>query len=189
MKLTFKLNTNKMKRLSILLLTMISVGLVTLGCNNTTASKDAGVNTDSAIIADAIDSEVLEKELDAAFSKMFENTTFTNATDYFKTDVSDDYFTINADGVTQNKDELLADTDRLKMLEKASFKFYDQKTRIYGNVGILNGRSQAFFDGTYVAEFLYTAIFVKDNGTWKYTSWQGTWSKDTPPPAVLMEKD
>lgn len=134
-------------------------------------------------------SEVIKKELEDAFTKMFQNTTFTNAENYFKTDVSDDYLTIGADGVSQTKEELLADTDRLKMLEKASFKFYDQKIRIYGKVGIINGRSQAFFDETYVAEFLYTAIFVKENGTWMYTSWQGTWSKDSPPPAVLMETD
>ncbi len=177
-----------MKKISILLLSIISVGLLTIGCN-TNASKDSIETNGSTSIANENVSETLKKELEDAFSKMFENTTFTNAADYFKTDVADDYLTINADGVTQNKEELLADIDRLKMLEKASFKFYDQKTRIYGNVGILNGRSQAFFDGTYVAEFLYTAIFVKENGKWLYTSWQGTWSKDSPPPAVLMEKN
>jgi|SRR5680860_625616 len=175
-----------MKRLSILLLAITSVVLLTLSCKNNTDSKDAD-NNNSTLIAKANDSEVLKKELEDAFSKMFENTTFTNAVDYFKTDVSDDYFSIGADGVSQSKEQLLADTDRLQMLEKATFKFYDQKIRIYDNVGILNGRSQAFFDGKYVAEFLYTAIFVKENGKWLYTSWQGTWSKDTPPPADLME--
>lgn len=111
------------------------------------------------------DSETSKKELDAAFSKMFENTTFTKATDYFKTDGADDYVMIGADGIVETKEELLADTERLKMLEKLTFKFFDQKTRIYGKVGVLNGRSQAFLDGNYVAEFLYTAIFVKENGT------------------------
>lgn len=77
----------------------------------------------------------------------------------------------------------------LSGFEKLTFKSFDQKTRIYGTVGILNGRSQAFLDGNYVAEFLYTAIFVKENRTWMYTSWQGTWSKDTPPPAVVMEQN
>lgn len=126
------------------------------------------------------DSETMKKELEDAFTKMWGNTTFTNADDYFKTDVSDDYFTINADGVSQNKEELLADKDRLKMLEMATFEFFDKKIRVYGNVGIINGMSKAFFDGNYVAEFLYTAIFVKEDGTWKYTSWQGTWSKNSP---------
>ncbi len=162
--------------------------LLTLSCKKTTDSKASDNNNDSTSIAQAKESEVLKEELEDAFSKMFENTTFTNATDYFKTDVSDDYFTINADGITQNKEELLADTDRLKLLENLSFKFYDQKIRIYNNVGIINGRSRAFSDGKYVAEFFYTTIFVKVNRKWMYTSWQGTWSKDTPPPAVLMEK-
>jgi len=166
-----------MKRFSILLLAITCVGLLTFGCNNNTASQDFKSN----------ESEVIKKELIDAFTKMFENTTFTRAENYFKTDVSDNYFTIGADGVTQTKKQLLADTNRLKMLEKASFKFYDQKIRIYDHVGIINGRSQAFFDEKYVAEFLYTAIFVKENGNWMYTSWQGTWSKNSPPPTVLME--
>ncbi len=177
-----------MKRLSMLLVAFTGVALLTVSCKHNTDSK-AAKNDNGKLIAEANDAENLKKELEDAFSKMFDNTTFTNAVDYFKTDVSDDYFSIGADGVPQNKEQLLADTDRLQMLEKATFKFYDQKTRIYDNVGILNGRSQAFFDGTYVAEFLYTAIFVKENGKWLYTSWQGTWSKDTPPPADLMEKN
>ncbi|MGJ8592469.1 MAG: nuclear transport factor 2 family protein [Aquaticitalea sp.] len=111
------------------------------------------------------DSETLKKKLEDAFSRMFENTTFTKATDYFKTDVANDYVMIGADGIVETKEELLADTERLKMLEKLTFKFFDQKTRIYDNVGILNGRSQAFLDGNSVAEFLYTAVFVKENGT------------------------
>lgn len=127
-------------------------------------------------------SDSLKKELWGAFTKMFQNVTYTHANNYFKTDVSDDFFTIGADGVAANKEQLLADTARLKLLEKLTFKFYDKKIRTYGNVGIINGRSRAFFDGKYAAEFLFTAIFIKENEKWMYTSWQGTWSKDSPPP-------
>ncbi len=134
-------------------------------------------------------SESSTKELEAAFTKMWANTTFTNADDYFKTDVSDDYFTINADGISQNKEELFADKDRLKMLEMATFEFFDKKIRVYDNVGIINGRSKAYFDGKYVAEFLYTAVFVKQSGIWKYTSWQGTYSKNSPTPELPILKD
>lgn len=142
----------------------------------------------NSIFAQKTDSNTATKELEAAFAKMWKNTTFTNADAYFKTDVADDYFTINADGISQTKEELFADKDRLKMLEMATFEFFDKKIRIYGNVGIINGRSKAYFDGKYVAEFLYTAVFVKENDIWKYTSWQGTYSKISPLPELPMLK-
>ncbi|PKQ44263.1 hypothetical protein CSW08_14275 [Confluentibacter flavum] len=143
----------------------------------------------NSLLAQKNDNETVKKELEEAFAKMWKNTTFTNANDYFKTDVADDYFTNNADGISQTKEELFADKDRLKMLEMATFEFYDKKIRIYGNVGIINGRSKAFFDGKYVAEFLYTAVFVKENDIWKYTSWQGTYSKNSPTPELPMLKN
>lgn len=142
-----------------------------------------------SLYAQTNNSEISKEELEEAFAKMWKNTTNTNADDYFKTNVSDDYFTINADGIAQTKEELFADKDRLKMLEMATFEFYDKKVRIYGNVGIINGRSKAYFDGKYVAEFLYTAVFVEDNGIWKYTSWQGTYSKNSPTPELPMLKN
>ncbi|PVX44923.1 uncharacterized protein DUF4440 [Flavobacterium sp. 103] len=130
-------------------------------------------------------SESLKKELEDAETKMFQNVNFTHANSYFKTDVSDDFFTINADGVVANKEQSLADTERLKMFEMGTTKFFDKKIRVYGNVGIINGRGQVFFDGKYIVEFLYTAIFVKEKGKWMYTSWQGTISKDSPPPPPM----
>jgi len=120
------------------------------------------------------------KEIEQAETKMFQNMNFSHAKDYFKTDVSNDFFTINADGVSANKEESLADTARLKMVEMGTLKVLDRKIRVYGNVGITNGRAQAYFNGTLVAEFLYTTIFVKENGKWMYTSWQGTLSKNSP---------
>lgn len=131
-------------------------------------------------------SEAVKKELDDAFKKMWENVTLTNATEYFKTDVSDNFFTINADGIVQNKEELLADTKRLEMLEILNFKFFDQQIKVYENVGIINGRIQAFSDETYAGEIFYTAIFVKENDKWKYENWQGTWTADSPPPPSFV---
>ena len=74
----------------------------------------------NSIFAQKNDSETATKELEEVFAKMWKNTTFTNADAYFKTEVADDYFTINADGISQTKEELFADKDRLKMLEMAS---------------------------------------------------------------------
>ncbi len=134
-------------------------------------------------------SENSKKELETAFTKMWANTTFSNDYDYFKTDVSDNYLTINTDSSSQTMEELFVDIDQLKLLEKATFEFFDQKIRIYGEFGIIKGRSKAYFDGEYVAEFLYTAIFLKENGIWKYACWQGTYSKNSPTPKISMLKN
>jgi hypothetical protein len=47
--------------------------------------------------------------------------TLTNATESFKTDVSNNFFSVNTDGIVQNKAEVLADTKRLKILEILNF--------------------------------------------------------------------
>lgn len=143
----------------------------------------------SSIFAQKNTPKTTEKELESVFKKMWDNVTLTNANDYFKTDVSDDFYTINADGIVQNKQQLLVDKKRLEMLEILDFKFFDQVIKAYGNVGIINGRIQAFSEGNYVGEIFYTAIFVKENGVWKYKNWQGTWTKDSPPPPSFISED
>ncbi len=143
----------------------------------------------NSIFAQKDTSKSTEKELEFVFKKMWDNVTLTNANDYFKTDVSDDFYTINADGIVQNKQQLLDDKKRLEMLELLDFKFFDQVIKVYDNVGIINGRIQAFSEGAYVGEVFYTAIFVKENGVWKYKNWQGTWTKDSPPPPSFNSED
>lgn len=134
-------------------------------------------------------SENATKELEDVFKKMWDNVTLSNAEAYFKTDVSDDFYTINADGIVQNKTQLLADRKRLEMLEILDLKFFDQRIKVHGDVAIINGRIWGFSEGKYVAEVLYTAIFVKENRVWKYKNWQGTWSKDSPPPPSFVSDD
>lgn len=164
------------KLLSLTAIVLLSLSLF-VGCTNADKSKSASAKNNS---------ESLKKELDSAFKKMWQNVTLTNFANYVKTDVSEDFFTIDADGIATNKEQLLADTMRLRMLEILKFKFFDQQIKVYDNVGIINGRIQAFSDEKYVAELLYTAVFVKTNGTWMYKNWQGTWSKDSPPPPPFM---
>ncbi|GAO41567.1 nuclear transport factor 2 family protein [Flavihumibacter petaseus] len=122
----------------------------------------------------------LVKEVEAAETLMFSQMNYEHAAEYFKNHVSKDFITINADGVMANKQEAAADTARLKMTGSAQLKIVERKIRVYGTVGISTGRAQAYVNGTMVVEFLYTAIFVKENGDWKYTGWQGTLSKDSP---------
>lgn len=154
---------------------IVFIAFTLISLNNLFAQKNSSQST--------------EKELESVFKKMWDNVTLTNADDYFKTYVSDDFYTINADGIVQNKAELLADTKRLEMLELLDFKFFDQVIKVYDNVGIINGRIQAFSEGAYVGEIFYTAIFIKENGIWKYKNWQGTWTKDSPPPPSFISED
>lgn len=161
-----------------LALVLTTMSLICCNTKTETSSNDP--------IKDEI--EATKKELQGVFVKMWDNVTLSKASEYFKTDVSDTFFTINADGIVQNKAEVLADSKRLEMLEILNFKFFDQQIKVFEKVGIITGRIEAFSDEAYVGEVFYTAIFVKYGDTWKYENWQGTWSKDSPPPPAFIEE-
>ena len=119
------------------------------------------------------------RELEEAESKMFEGILHHSA-DYFKDYVAKDYITINADGIMADKEQTYADSSRFKFLSGFTWKLFDKKIRVYGDVGIITGRARVYMKDTYAMEFLYTAIFVKDHSKWMFTGWQGTMSKDSP---------
>lgn len=169
-----------MKKLFSLTITFLILLALFVGC-----SQPEKVKSDTAVD----NTELSKRAVDSAFKKMWRNVTLTNLASYMKTDVADDFIAIDADGVIANMEETLADTTRLKMLESLKFKFFDEQIKVYDNVAVINGRTQAFSNDKYVAEVLYTAIFVKQGGIWKYKNWQGTWSKNSPPPpAFATEK-
>ena len=119
------------------------------------------------------------RELEEAESKMFEGILHHSA-DYFKDYVAKDYITINADGIMADKEQTYADSSRFKFLSGFTWKLFDKKIRVYGDVGIITGRARVYMKDTYAMEFLYTAIFVNDYKKWMFTGWQGTMSKDSP---------
>lgn len=125
-------------------------------------------------------------ELVAAETEMFAKITQQDPA-YMKDLVASDYFSINADGGTVDKAQLMAqkDSPQQKMMAAATYKLFDKQVRAYGNVGIITGRARAYMNETYVVEFLYTAVFVKQNEKWMFTLWQGTLSKDSPPPPPM----
>ncbi len=131
-------------------------------------------------------SEGVTDELVAAETQMFAKITQQDPA-YMKDLVAEDYFSINADGGTVDKAQLMAEKDssKQKMMAAATYKLFDKQVRAYGNVGIITGRARAYMNGTYIVEFLYTAVFVKQNEKWLFTLWQGTISKDSPPPPPL----
>lgn len=91
-----------------------------MGC-----SQPEKVKSDTAVD----NTEISRQAVDSAFKRMWQNVTFTNLASYMKTDVADNFFAIDADGVTANIDETLADTTRLKMLESLKFKFFDEQIK------------------------------------------------------------
>ncbi|HEX9201629.1 MAG TPA: nuclear transport factor 2 family protein [Acidobacteriaceae bacterium] len=131
-------------------------------------------------------SDAVKAELVAAEAEMFAKIVQQDPA-YMKNLVADDYFSINADGSTETKAQLAAEKDspKMKMMAMATYQLFDKQIRAYGNVGIVNGRARAYMQGTYIVEFLYTAVFVKQNDKWMFTLWQGTISKDSPPPPPM----
>jgi len=154
------------KKLAVLALLVIAV-----------AQASFGQETPSAAVSD---------ELVAAETQMFPKITQQDPA-FIKDLVANDYFSINADGTTVDKAQLLAQrgSPQQKMMAAATYKVFDRRVRAYGDVGIITGRARAYMDGTYIVEFLYTAVFVKQNDKWMFTLWHGTLSKDSPLPPPM----
>lgn len=154
------------KKLAFLALLMVAVSQVSFG-----------QGAPSAAVSD---------ELIAAEAQMFAKITQQDPA-FMKDLVADDYFSINADGSTADKTQLLAQkgSPQQKMMAAATYKEFDKQVRAYGNVGIITGRARAYRNETYLVEFLYTAVFVKQNDKWMFTLWQGTISKNSPPPPPM----
>jgi hypothetical protein len=131
-------------------------------------------------------SAAVPDELVAAEAQMFSKITQQDPA-FMKDLVADDYFSINADGSTMDKAQLLAQkgSPQQKLMAAATYKQFDKQVRAYGKVGIITGRARAYLNGAYLVEFLYTAVFVKQNDKWMFTLWQGTLSKDSPPPPPI----
>ena len=127
----------------------------------------------------------VQKELDEAEAAMFKSVQDYN-TSYFESIMSDDYITINADGVMMNKTQTLADSAHRKMMSGYACKLLDKTTRVYGNVGLINGKARVMVQDKIMVEFFYTEIWTKEKSKWMFAGWQGTISKDSPPPPPMQ---
>lgn len=121
-------------------------------------------------------SATIIKELEAAEIKMFDAVPKFDP-EYWKNQVHPDYISINADGVMQTKGEAMADSARKNMFAGVICKLFDRKIRLYGNVAIINGRSQYLLGDKIVAEVYHTEIWIKEKGKWMFDGWQGTYTK------------
>jgi len=91
---------------------------------------------------DSSNIETEKKEVARAEQNMF-NAIRTNDPNFWQT-VSDSYITINADGVMANKQQSINDSLRRKMFIGIDHKLFDHTIKVFGNVGICNGRAQFF---------------------------------------------
>jgi len=123
-------------------------------------------------------SDSILKELEAAEIKMF-NAILKYDPEFWKNSVHQDYITINADGVMQTKEMIMADTARKNMFAGVTFKLFDRKTRVYGDVAIINGRSQYLMGEKVLAEVYHTEIWLKEKGKWLFDGWHGTYTKES----------
>ena len=87
--------------------------------------------------------------------------------------VGEDYITINADGVIQNKEETMKTLGRFKG-STGKLSDADRTIRVYGNIAIITGRAKAYMKGILVADFLYTQTWTRRKGQWEFIGWQGT---------------
>src|SRR5215471_6047262 len=105
-------------------------------------------------------SEADIKELEAAEEKMFDAVLKYDPV-YWKNYVPGDYITINADGVMQTKEQIMADSSRKNLFAGVGFKLFDRKIRMHGDVAIINGRSQFLKEDKILGEVYYTEIWIK----------------------------
>lgn len=89
---------------------------------------------------------------------------------------ADDYFSINADGSTANRQQAIEALRRghLQVDRITSEEFLLRRS---GDTAVVTGRSAYFKDGKKIGDVRHTQIWIKRNGHWQLLGWQGTDSR------------
>lgn len=95
---------------------------------------------------------------------------------------ADDFFTINADGKTANKQQTL-EALRSGQFQVDQITSDEFRLRRFGNMAVVTGRSAYFKNGQIAGEVRHTQIWIKRSGRWKLLGWQGTGT-----PQITREK-
>jgi hypothetical protein len=162
-----------MIKLSLLLFIATSIAV---GCNSKTSFK-ASTSSEGFTV-----SEADQKDLRDAENRMMAE--IIKGGDYWKTDVDDDYITINADGVMADKKQTMEQiairnttkTNPFAMVTET--RTSDRKVRKYGDIAIITGKAEFMGGANKLAEVYYTEIWRKKNDKWMFDGWQGTMTKD-----------
>jgi hypothetical protein len=86
---------------------------------------------------------------------------------------AEDYFSINADGKTANKQQSL-EAVRSGYLQVDKITSDEFRLCRYGDTAVITGSSAYFKDGKKIGEVRHTQIWVKRKGQWQLAAWQGT---------------
>jgi hypothetical protein len=89
----------------------------------------------------------------------------------------------------QTKEVIMADSARKNMFAGVTFKLFDRKIRVYGDVAIINGRSQYLMGDKVLAEVYHTEIWLKEKGKWMFDGWQGTYTKESQGQLELIKRN
>lgn len=97
--------------------------------------------------------------------------------------MGDDYITLNADGVMENKAQTLEMVRNHPLPKADTIQFSRQVQRVYGNIVIRTGQAKVYKAGLVLADFIYTETWVYRDNRWQFIGWQGTmtgWPKQYP---------
>lgn len=88
---------------------------------------------------------------------------------------SEDFFSINADGSTSVKGDVLETFNEGRFPVSESVTFDETNIRRYGDIAIITGRSTwANPDPDLTTVVRHTQTWVNEDGGWQLVGWQGT---------------
>lgn len=85
--------------------------------------------------------------------------------------IGQDYVTIDADGVMENKIEMMKTFGRFK---GSTSTLSDKRIRTYGNLAIITGSAKFYIKSILAANVFYTETWVYRDHQWYFIGWQGT---------------
>jgi hypothetical protein len=85
--------------------------------------------------------------------------------------IGEDYVTINADGVMEDKTEMMKTFGKFK---GATTTLSDKRIRVYGNLAVITGSAQFYMKSILAAKIFYTETWVYRDHQWYFIGWQGT---------------
>lgn len=88
---------------------------------------------------------------------------------------SEEFFSINADGSTSVKPDVLETFEEGRFPVSESVTFDETNIRQYGNTAIITGRSRwANPEPDLTTVVRHTQTWVREDGRWQLVGWQGT---------------
>lgn len=112
------------------------------------------------------DTNELEQAEETMFKAFGEADTAT-----FRSLCSPQYFTINADGHSQQLEEALAG---MLQFNGSRSERKQVKQRLFDNLALRTGHATFYFGDTPVAKVLFTTGWLWNGRQWKFVHWQGT---------------